>query len=222
MQKSRFKFLILVISIVLLFAAGIFFRVDPQALGDYLKNLPFQLGGVIYTALYVVVTFFFWFSKDIFRFLGAVIFGAYYSSLLVFIAESINAVILFFLARYFGREFTKGMLKDSGRGLDRKLEDSNLFWLILFRAAPLIPFRLMDLAAGLTGITFRRYMLAVILGSPVRIFWLQYIMAGVGLSIFKKPDMLTAYLISHKTVFVLSLAYLFVVATVGLKLRRKG
>lgn len=221
-QRNIFKFLVFIIALILIWYLGRFFHIDTQAIESSLRKFPVIYSGIIFIALYVIVTFFIWLSKDIFRFLAAVLFGAYFSTLFIWIAETINAFILFYLARSLGRGFAENILKANQKDLDRKLAQINFFWLFMFRSVPLIPFRFLDLTAGLTNISFKRYLLAVIFGSPVRIFWLQYVLCGVGKSIFSNPLALTEYLLQNKYIFIFSFIYLLLVILVTLKIKSKG
>jgi uncharacterized membrane protein YdjX (TVP38/TMEM64 family) len=169
----------------------------------------------------VVVTFFVWLSKDFFWLAGALLFGAVFSALLVWIAEIINAFILFYLARCLGRGYVERSLAERYRKLDGKLGDLSFIWLFIFRAAPLIPYRFMDLASGLTRMPFKRYLAAVILGSAFKIFWLQYVLAGVGKSVFDNPAVIIEYFLSNKTLLMLSLIYPIFVIAVWLKIKAK-
>jgi uncharacterized membrane protein YdjX (TVP38/TMEM64 family) len=157
----------------------------------------------------------------VFRFAGAVLFGAYLSTLLVFISETINAFILFHFSRFLGRDYVGNWLKARYSNLDERLARLGFFWLFLFRSVPLVPFRFLDLACGLTRLSFKKYLTAVVLGSPIRIFWLQYILAGVGMSMFGKPYALAEYLLSNKFLFLGSFLYLILVIVVAVKLKFK-
>lgn len=200
---------------------GRFVNFDSQAALIFLKKVPFFYAGVIFVILYCTVTFFIWFSKDAFKLLGAVLFGAISSTLFIWAAEIINAFILFNLSRYLGRDFAEKTLKEKFNNLDDKLGRVSLFWLFLFRVAPLIPFRFLDIASGLTTISFRKYLAIVILGSPIRIFWVQYVLTGVGKNIFTNPYALSEYLVQNKTLFIFSLAYLILVILVLFKIKLK-
>jgi uncharacterized membrane protein YdjX (TVP38/TMEM64 family) len=61
-----------------------------------------------------------------------------------------------------------------------KLENINLGWIVLLRLLPFIPYRVLDVSFGLSKVSFRKYITAVILASPPRIFWIQIILASVG------------------------------------------
>jgi uncharacterized membrane protein YdjX (TVP38/TMEM64 family) len=219
--KPDLGFLLLALSLLLLWFLGRFFHIDAQSIQKPLAGLPIVVSSLIFIFLYVTVTFFLFFSKDIFYLSGALIFGPILSGLLIFISEAINAFILFYLARCLGRNFVEKSLGDKFKKLDERLGRVKLSWLCVFRAAPLIPYRFLDLAAGLTNLRFKKYMLAVILGSPVKVFWIQYVLFGVGESVFKDPNALIAYFNKNPGLMVFSLIYVILVALVIYKVRRE-
>jgi len=219
-KKNKIKFLVLIILVALIFIFGAKFNIKSDVLERYLSSFPFYLSAVIFILSYVIFTFFLWFSKDVFRFASAILFGAYISTALIFIAEFINAIILFGLSRGLGRDFVKQDIGSKFHWVEKRVEGVNFFWLVLFRVTPLIPFRFLDLACGLTSISLRRYLLIVFIGSPLRIFWLQYILAGLGKNIFTHPEALPNYLLANKSVFIYSLIYLILVIIVAFKMRK--
>lgn len=219
LYKAKIKFLILIAVVFLLWYLGRFFPINTEAIENYLRRLPIFYSGIIFIILYCLVTFFIWLSKDLFRLIAALLFGAYYSTLLIWAAETINAFILFYLARFLGRAYVEDSLRVNKKYIDDRLAGVSFPWLFLFRAVPLIPFRFLDLGVGLTKVSFRRYIIAVILGSPLRIFWVQYVLCGVGKSVFSNPNALTEYLMQNKALFSFSLAYLVLVIVVAFKLK---
>ncbi len=220
MTSSRIRFLIFIGAIILFLGLGKFFHLDDQAIQQALKGFPLVWAGIIFIAAYVLVTFFFWFSKDVFRISAAFLFGAYLSTLFVFIAEALNAIILFSLARALGKDFVESKLGKRSSGLYQRLSRLNYFWLLGFRSAPFIPLRFLDLSAGLTAMGLARYMSVVMLATPLRIFWVQFILAGVGKSVYFQPEAVTNYLFANKGVFVLTLVYLILIILVAFKLKK--
>lgn len=215
------KFFIFIALIALLWLAGKILPLDKDTIKNSLVRFPFILSCAIFVFSYVVVTFFIWFSKDIFRFVSALLYGPYISTLLVFISETINAFILFNTARYLGRDFVEEFLRKSGGNLDRKLAGAGFPWLLIFRTVPLVPFRFLDVFTGLTDIPFRRYLWAVILGSPLRIFWLQYALAIAGEAVFTDTRRLSQLIVDNKFLLYLSLVYLVFVVVVFFKLKKR-
>jgi uncharacterized membrane protein YdjX (TVP38/TMEM64 family) len=219
--KSGLGFLILVFSLFLLWYLGRFLHLDIQAIRKPIENLPLFVSSLVFVALYVAVTFFVFFSKDIFYLAGALVFGPYLSALLIYISEALNACILFYCSRYLGRKFVRDSLSGKYQRLDERLGGVSLFWLFIFRAAPLIPYRFLDIAAGLTRMKFRKYFAAVLLGSGLKIFWIQFILYGAGESVLSDPSALTGYFLNNQPVFLFSLLYLVLVGMVIYKIRKK-
>jgi len=217
---SKLKFFGLIISIFFIFFLGMHFSVKPDILEHYLSGFPLLLASIVFIISYVIFTFFIWFSKDVFRFVSAVLFGVYISTTLVFIAEFINAVILFGISRYLGRDFVKKDIGKKFNWIEKSVEKINFFWLVLFRITPLIPFRFLDLSCGLTPISLKKYLLVVAVGSPLRIFWLQYILAGLGKNIFTHPEIMPNYLLANKPILIYSLIYFVLVIIVAFKMRK--
>jgi len=220
-RANIFKFIIFVGIIALLWLTGKILPLDKDTIKNSLTRFPLILSCVIFIFSYVIVTFFIWFSKDIFRIISAFLFGPYISTFLVWISETINAFILFNMARYLGRDFVEDFLRKSGGSLDKKFSEAGFPWLLAFRAVPLVPFRFLDIFTGLTDIPPRRYLWAVVLGSPIRIFWLQYALAIAGESVFKDPRKLSEFMLNNKLLFYWSLIYLVLVAVVFFKLKKR-
>jgi uncharacterized membrane protein YdjX (TVP38/TMEM64 family) len=173
-NQSTSKFLIFLTVIILCWLAGKFFHFDQEAVKAYIGQFPPVLSGITYVALFVVFTFLIWFSKDLMMLIGGVLFGVYYSTILTWAAESINAVILFHLSRKLGREFVEQKTQGKLKGLDQRLATTSFLDLLALRAIILIPYRFLDLGYGLTNIPFKKYMTAVLLGSWPRLFMRQY------------------------------------------------
>jgi len=219
--KQEFGFLVLISGFFLIWYLGRYLHLDTDGLARPLRSIPLFYGALVYILLYVLVTFFIFFSKDIFWVVGAVLFGAYFSTLFISIAETINAFILFYLSRYLGRAYLSKSLKGKYKDLDRRLGRISFFWLFIFRAAPLIPYRFLDIALGLTRIHFRKYLAAVILGTPVKMFWIQYILAALGQAVLRDPKSLVGYFLYNRAILWFSLMYLGLIILVVFKWHRK-
>lgn len=219
--KRDFGFGALVITLILIWYLGRYTHLDISFLKHLLEKLTPTLSAAVYILLYVVVTFFIFFSKDLFWLVAALLFGPYWGALFICIAETINAGILFYLARFLGRGYVEDKLSRRYKYLDEKLGRISIIWLFVFRAAPLIPFRFLDLAAGLTKMKFRKYLLAVILGTPVKMLWIEYILCAVGQSIFNNPDALRAYLLSNRPLLLFSFIYIILVVMAIFKIGAK-
>ncbi|MCM8797778.1 MAG: VTT domain-containing protein [Candidatus Omnitrophica bacterium] len=221
-QRHKLGFIVFLLFVLLTWYSARIWRPDTAGLERLLAKLPLYYSGILYIVLYVVVTFFIFFSKDVFWIIGALLFKPFLATVFICIAETINAFILFYLARYLGRGYVSRQVSKKYKTIDRKIGKISLFWLFIFRAAPLIPYRFMDLAAGLTRIRFRKYLIAVIVGSPIKMFWIEYVLYGVGANIIKNPQAIVGYFASNKILLSFSLVYVLLVILVIMKLKKKG
>lgn len=220
-KHHRLGLLIAILVLCLFFYLSRYISIDIPAIQKSLAAFPLSISAPLYVILYVIITFLLFFSKDVFWFMGAFLFGPYLSATLICIAEVINAFILFYTSRLLGRDYVEKKLSSKYRKLDEKLSKMNIFWLFILRAAPLIPHRFLDLAAGLTRISFRKYLIATIFGTPIKIFFIQYVIYSVGKDIFSDPVALMDYFLSHKILLYLSAGYIILFIVAAVKMLRK-
>ena len=217
LENKTLSFLVFIGFLSVCFIFGKIFKFDIESMRSFLTSFPIFLSGIIFVVLYVVLTNLIWFGpKDVFRIAGAVIFGAYISTTLVWISEMLNAVVLFCLSRQLGQEFVEQRFRVKRSKIEGIKESSGIFGSFVLRINPLIPFRFQDLIAGLSRITLFRYLLAIFAPSFLRILWLQFILAALGVSIFKNPDVVSEYLMSNPVALKFSSLYFLLVFALSL------
>ncbi len=219
-SQSTLRFILLVVCIIFFLSIGSFFHIDETAYKSLLTGTPLVFSGIIFILLYVGVTSFIWWGpKDFFRLTSAVIYGPYISTVLTYIAELINAAIFFNLSRRLGRGFVENGLKGRMRQLDRATADTSFWWIFLMRLF-IVPFRLLDLGCGLTGISFKKYFLIVAFASPFRLFLFQYVLA-MGVEMIRDPVQWAEHLIENPFILWFSLAYLIGTVIMVFLLKKK-
>lgn len=114
--------------------------------------------------------------------MGAIIFGMGYGFYLNLIGIMIGSIINFILARKFGRPFVKLLVhKNKFQKYTQWLEDkkrfSKLFTFGMF--FPLSPADLLCYIAGLSDISFKRYIVTLSLGKPLTLFIYSFGMTGL-------------------------------------------
>ncbi len=181
LQNNTFKVLVLFFLLLTFVFLGRFFSVDLHYYRSLLSQFPIGVSALIFISLYVGLTTLIWFGpKDILRITSAILFGAYISTLFITLAELCNAVILFKLSRKLGRDFVVQKFKIKDKQVDKIKKDTSILGTMALRINPFIPFRLQDIGAGLSSIDFISYLVGIAVVLPLRIFWLQYILADVG------------------------------------------
>lgn len=207
------RFITLVCLVVALFFVARIFQFDLGEIRAFFSQYPGWLSAVIFIGMYVGLTSLLWVgTMDMFRISGALIFGAYWGTLFIWIAEILNATILFYASRGLGQKF---VLEKIGASKDKLkfMKNPGGFWTaFILRINPMVPFRFMDLGYGLSNIEFPKYFWAVVFGSPARIFITLFIVAAVGEAIIKDPSVLIPYVLAHKNILVMYGVYLGIVA----------
>lgn len=211
LRNTTFKFTAFVILTVTFFCAGRYIHISRETYQSFLAGFPLALSGIIFVVLYVVVTTLIWLGpKDLFRITAALVYGAYVSTFLVWLAEMINAVVLFHLSRKLGRGFVEAKMRGRMARLDRAMAETGFWWIFWMRLF-LVPFRFLDLGAGLTTIPFGRYFVIAAAASPLRIFIIQY-MLTLGADVIRDPYKLAARLL--EVPFILWLNFSYVIGAV--------
>ncbi len=207
LARPRTQFLFLLLIVLVLLWLGTLVHFDDKPWTAFFRQIPFPVAALVFVGFYTFVSFFVWFAKDLLKVIGAVAFGPYWSTFFIWIAELINAFVLFHLARKLGRAYIEEKFKIRQEHVARAERGSGVWHIFILRTVPLVPYRFLDLAYGLTSVPFRKYILVSAVAMPVRIFWLQFIAAGVGSAIFDQTQ-IAAYFAKHLLVLQLSFLYL--------------
>lgn len=98
---------------------------------------------------------------------GGILFGTWVSFLLTWAAVVLGSVVVFLLARYLGRSFADRMVSQAvtTRYLDTIRRKQDVFLILAF-LFPFFPDDLICILAGLTTISFRRFLLIALLTRP--------------------------------------------------------
>lgn len=121
------------------------------------------LAPVVYTLLYAVaVTVMF--PASPLTIAAGVLFGPALGIAITLVGATIGAVGGFGVARGVGRGPVEQLAGRRVKGIDRFVTDRGLFALLILRFVPLIPFSVLNLAAGVTAIRLRDYTLGTALG----------------------------------------------------------
>jgi uncharacterized membrane protein YdjX (TVP38/TMEM64 family) len=177
----KFKSGIFLLTIICIVATGIgmFFLggIDRQQLQTLLEKMGIW-APITYIVLYTIATILILPSTPL-NMSGGAIFGSWWGSLWTSIAAIIAAVAAFAFTRSVGRELIAKKLAGRWETLDAEIRQGGLFYMFAIRLLPLIPYGLVNFAAGLTGIRFRDYLIGTVLGTLPGV--LPFVMMGAGL-----------------------------------------
>jgi uncharacterized membrane protein YdjX (TVP38/TMEM64 family) len=104
---------------------------------------------------------------------GGYVFGTMEGFVLTWVGTLIGGALSFALSRTFGRGFVARSHRL--RGLDRRIEEHGVIIIFVLRLIPVVSFDLISYAAGLTCISFWRFLLATALGAAPGTFVFVYL-----------------------------------------------
>lgn len=138
---------------------------------------------------------------------GGALFGLWPGLFIVLAATSIGSTIAFFESRYSLRQWVQRRFARRVEAIDRGMEAHGGLYLLTLRLNPVVPYWLVNLAMGLTGIRLRTYVVLTIAGLVPATF--IYVSAGTRLATLESAgDILSVNLIA--TLLLLSLFPLMV------------
>ncbi|MBD2580199.1 TVP38/TMEM64 family protein [Oscillatoria sp. FACHB-1406] len=117
---------------------------------------------------------------------GGAIFGVRDGTLWTTVAAIIAAVVAFAFTRTVGREWVSRKFAGRWEAIDAEMRQGGLFYMFAIRLLPLIPYGIVNFAAGLTSIRFRDYLIGTLLGTIPGI--LPFVMIGAGIQALKKGN----------------------------------
>ncbi|WP_373541617.1 TVP38/TMEM64 family protein [Chamaesiphon sp.] len=119
---------------------------------------------------------------------GGAIFGAVWGTVWTSIAAILAAILSFAFSRTIGRKLVEQRLAGRWESIDLEMQQGGFFYMFAIRLLPLIPYGIVNFAAGLTAIKFRDYFLGTLLGTVPGI--LPFVIMGAGLTALKQGDVL--------------------------------
>lgn len=165
-----------ILLIVAVLAVGLFFwfdlgrfltleslKANRQALLDlYASHMLAMVAG--FMAIYIIQTALSLPGAAILSLAAGAIFGSIMGTVYAVIAASIGATLAFLVTRYLLREMVLARFGNKLEGMNRELEQRGFNYLLFLRLVPIFPFFLINLAAGLTRLPLRTFMLGTLLG----------------------------------------------------------
>jgi len=142
-------------------------------LGRFLETAGFW-APLVFMAIYAVGVCLF-IPGTVLGALGAIIFGAYWGFVYVWVGAMAGASAAFFIGRYLGREFTASLIGDKLKRYDDAIE-RNGFAAVLYLRLVYFPFTPMNFGMGLTKVHFWDYLfgtgLGIIVGTFIYLFFI--------------------------------------------------
>lgn len=167
MKLKKTFLLVLCFALLGIFCWYVGTLITPQELQSALLHLG-NWASFGYIGLFTLLPAFF-FPVAVLALAGGLLFGLWWGSLYTFVGAVLNCTLMFFLARYAGREKIEILVRKklSPRWQERLsglAGKQGFALLIVLRLIPAVPYNLINYAFGLTAMPFRTYLAASAIG----------------------------------------------------------
>ncbi len=179
-KKFKNSLIFLTIACIIPTAVGVILigEVDRQQIQNWLAEMG-VFAPVIYIVLYTLCTLLILPSTPL-NLIGGAIFGVWWGTLWTTLAALTAAIAAFIFTRTIGRELIARKLAKKWEVVDEEIRQGGLFYMFAIRLLPIIPYGLVNFAAGLTSIRFKDYFTATLLGTLPGV--LPFVMMGAGIN----------------------------------------
>ncbi len=159
-----------------------YFKSQRAVIDAYVATNPLQ-AGLIFFAIYVVVTGLSLPGAAIMTLVGGAVFGLLWGTVLVSFASSVGATLAFLASRFLLRDWVQSKFGDKLKPINDGVKKEGAFYLFALRLVPAFPFFAVNLLMGLTPIKTVTYywvsQLGMLAGTIV------FVYAGTQLGAFK-------------------------------------
>ncbi len=186
MKNLRSGIVILLVVCIIFTGVGFYLigGIEPENLKIWLEQMGLW-APVFYILIYTVATILVLPSTPL-NLCGGALFGIWFGTLWTTVAAIIAGVVAFYFARTIGRDLISSKLAGRWQAIDAEMRQGGLFYMFAIRLLPIIPYGLVNFAAGLTSIKFRDYFLGSVVGTLPGVF--PFVMIGSGLTAMTQGD----------------------------------
>ncbi|MDD2463486.1 MAG: TVP38/TMEM64 family protein [Desulfobulbus sp.] len=150
-----------------------------QVLQQTANDAP-QMSALVFMAIYIIQTALSLPGATILSLGAGVLFGSILGTVYAVVAATIGATLACLVSRYLLHDTVQRRFGARLEGINQELGERGFNYLLFLRLVPLFPFFLINLAAGLTRLPLRTFVLATMLGIIPGGF--VYVNAGAGLA----------------------------------------
>jgi len=136
---------------------------SPASLRDFIQSFG-SLAVIVYILAYASNTISIMPPIAALSLTAGLAFGEVWGAVYLMVGALLGTSATFTISRYFGRSLVDRMLKGKFKNLDEKLAKNGFMTILFFRVVPLVPYEVLNYAAGLSKIKFKDYFLATLLG----------------------------------------------------------
>ncbi|QIR37874.1 TVP38/TMEM64 family protein [Tolypothrix sp. PCC 7910] len=137
--------------------------INPALIQSWLKNSGIW-APVTYVVIYVVATILVLPSTAL-NLTGGAIFGPWLGTFWTSVAAIVAAIASFVFARTIGHDMVAKRLAGRWQAIDAEVRAGGIYYMFAIRLVPIMPYGLVNFAAGLTSVSFKDYLVGTALGT---------------------------------------------------------
>lgn len=204
---------IAIIATVVVIAVALFFilrsrGVHPQQIAQWLKAVGDRWWApVAFIGMYIVFNVFL-LPATALTLTAGVVWGWVIGGLWVLAASTIASAIPYFIGRS-GSGWAQKLLEKRAARIHRALHNEGFMSLLLMRLVPIVPYNVLNYAAGVAGIKVRDYFLATFIGTIPGIFIFTYLAASIASGLVSPRAAFVRILIAGALLALLALSSRF-------------
>jgi uncharacterized membrane protein YdjX (TVP38/TMEM64 family) len=142
---------------------GIPVRRLPRFVYDTVRGYGYW-GPFVLVALYVTRSYFFVVPSSVLTLVAGSLYGPVFGTMINVVGDNLSAAIGFTMGRFFGRRFVKEHEHGWIQTYDQVLREEGFFAVLVMRLL-FFPFDVVNYGCGMTGMLFRQFALATLLGT---------------------------------------------------------
>ena len=136
---------------------------NPAVIKHYILNFgPWAL--TVYIALYALNTVSLLPPIAALSLAAGYIFGTLWGTIAMMVGAFFGTTVTFYISRVFGRKIVEPLIKGRVKDFEEKVNQNGFMAILFIRLIPIIPWEIMNYAAGLTRISYKDYILATLIG----------------------------------------------------------
>lgn len=137
--------------------------IDPVKLQAWLRSAGIW-APIIYVALYIIATLLV-LPSTVLNLTGGALFGPWLGTLWTSTGAVVAAIVAFMFTRTLGRAAIAKRVAGRWQAMDVEVRRGGVFYIFAIRLVPIMPYGLVNFAAGLTSVSLKDYCLGTILGT---------------------------------------------------------